>query len=268
MNINSATSQMDHHLTDDIQEISVSSTAPASALVPNHSLEGTSEGIDNIPKTIRDKFYSDIVVHDKNWSAKCILCDKLQYDNKGVSSNIIRHIKNQHKKEYEQWSMQLRQLNNTNQKKISDMFAKNDDPTKSTSSKSHYHSNHPRQVQLSQAIVSNLILDLGLPLSLVERQSFINFMNLIDPKFTITSRRTLSRSIIPRLFDKMNTELKRFCDEVDFISLTLDIWTDRRMRAFYAMTGKFRNFLDISIFNGGAIRCFFSYSCFRTWIYK
>ena len=63
-------------------------------------------------------------------------------------------------------------------------------------------------------------------------------MNLVDPKFTITSRRTLSRSIVPRLYNNMNKELKRFCDQVEFISLTLDIWTDRRMRAFYAMTGK------------------------------
>ena len=64
-------------------------------------------------------------------------------------------------------------------------------------------------------------------------------MNLVDPKFTITSRRTLSRSTVPRLYNNMNKELKRFCDhQVEFISLTLDIWTDRRMRAFYAMTGK------------------------------
>jgi hypothetical protein len=63
-------------------------------------------------------------------------------------------------------------------------------------------------------------------------------MNLVDPKFTITSRQTLSRSTIPHLCNNMNKELIRFCDEVEFISLTLDIWTDRRVRAFYAMTGK------------------------------
>lgn len=139
-------------------------------------------------------------MYDKNWSAKCLLCGKLQYDKKGVTSNIIRHIKTQHRKEHEQWSTQLDQFTNNNQKKISDMFSRSDDPTKTKSSKSHYHSNHPRQVELSHAIVSNLIIDLGLPLSLIERQSFIDFMDLIDPKFNITSRRTLSRSIIPRLY--------------------------------------------------------------------
>lgn len=125
--------------------------------------------------------------------------------------------------------------------KISDIFSKADDTTKTTkSSKSSYHANHPRQVELSQAVVVNLIIDLGLPLSLVERESFRSFMNLVDPKFSITSRRTLSRSTIPRLYNNMNKELKKFCDEIEFISLTLDIWTDRRMRAFFSMAGKFQ----------------------------
>ncbi len=79
-------------------------------------------------------------------------------------------------------------------KKIPDIFSKNNDITKTRmSSKSYYHSSHPRQIQLSQAIVVNLITDLGLPLTTVERESFINFMNLVDSKFIITSRRTSCR---------------------------------------------------------------------------
>ena len=74
--MNSTTSQVDHHRADDIQEISVSSTASASALASNHSVEATGDSIDNIPKTVRERFYSDIVIFDKNWSAKCTLCGK------------------------------------------------------------------------------------------------------------------------------------------------------------------------------------------------
>ncbi|CAF1314804.1 unnamed protein product, partial [Rotaria sp. Silwood1] len=36
-------------------------------------------------------------------------------------------------------------------------------------------------------------------------------MNTIDPKFTMTSRRALSRTTIPRLYNTMNDELKKFC---------------------------------------------------------
>ncbi|CAF3794554.1 unnamed protein product [Rotaria sp. Silwood1] len=212
----------------DTPEICVVSPVSACDISSNSPSKAATESIDNIPKTIRNKFYSNIIFYEKKWSATCTLCGKIQYDSKGVTSNINRHIKTQHKKEYEQWCSQLHQFNNKTQKKISDVFSKNNNITKNrTSAESRYQSSHPRQVQLSQAIVVNLIIELGLPLSLVERESFINFMNLVDPKFTITSRRTLSRSTIPRLYNNMHQELKRFCDQVEFISLTLDIWTDR-----------------------------------------
>ncbi len=42
-------------------------------------------------------------------------------------------------------------------------------------------------------MVVNLIIALGLQLTKVERELFINFMNLVDSKFTITIRRILSR---------------------------------------------------------------------------
>ena len=162
----------------------------------------------------------------------------MQYDKRGVTSNINRHVKRQHEKEYQQWLSEIDQVKNKNQKKMSDVFMKkNGTPRRSTSNPMSYNHDHPRQIQLSQSIVENLIVELGLPISIVEREGFIRFMNIVDPKFSMTSRRTLSRSIILRLFDSMNDSLKRFCLQSQFISLTLDMWTDRRQRAFFAMTG-------------------------------
>ncbi|CAF3800478.1 unnamed protein product [Rotaria socialis] len=149
-----------------------------------------------------------------------------------------RHVKSQHKTAYHEWTNQLDQLSNKSQKRMSDVFMKtNETKRKSSNSKSFYNNNHPRQIQLSQSILENLIVDLGLPLSIVERDAFIKFMNVIDPTFAMTSRRTLSRTIIPRLYTATNDELKKCCNQSNFISLTLDIWTDRRLRAFFAMTG-------------------------------
>ncbi|CAF1493068.1 unnamed protein product, partial [Didymodactylos carnosus] len=47
----------------------------------------------------------------------------------------------------------------------------------------------------------------------------------------------ICRESIPALHVKMIRELKTICTTAEFISLTLDIWTDRRMRPFYAVTG-------------------------------
>ena len=87
------------------------------------------------------------------------------------------------------------------------------------------------------AIVNDLIIKLGLPLSILERPAFINFMKTIHPQFIMTSRRTLSRTTIPSLYEKMQDQLKAFCSTATFLSLTVDIWSDRRLRSFFAATG-------------------------------
>ncbi|CAF4794697.1 unnamed protein product [Rotaria sp. Silwood1] len=230
-------SQADVHLPPDSPDGCILSPVPVLSSTSDNSTETTSQTIVDIPKTVRDKFYVNIKTYETNWSGQCILCNKIKYDNKGVTSNINRHVKSQHGKEYQEWLTQLNESSNKDQKKIYDLFIKNNETRTSPFSNFYYNNNHPRQIQLSKSIVENLIIDLGLPLSIVERQPFIKFMNTKDPKFTMTSRRTLSRTTIPRLYNAMNDELKKFCNQSQFISLTLDIWTDRRLRAFFAMTG-------------------------------
>ncbi|CAF1482350.1 unnamed protein product [Rotaria magnacalcarata] len=228
----------DIDLSNDSPDVCVLSPVSVSCSSSVESTAAPSQNIDNIPKTIKNNFFINITKYETNWSGECILCKKIQYDSIGVTSNMNRHVKSQHKTAYHEWINQLDQLSNKSQKRMSDVFMKtNETKRKSSNSKSFYNNNHPRPIQLSQSILENLIVDLGLPLSIVERDAFIKFMSVIDPKFAITSRRTLSRTTIPRLFTAMNDELKKFCNQSNFISLTLDIWTDRRLRAFFAMTG-------------------------------
>ena len=188
----------------------------------------------SIRKTARDQFFNGIVKNEKNWSAKCLLCGEVVLDNLGVTSNINRHVKTHHKTEFDHWSKQLNESNQS-QPKLDDFFSNKNQP--SSCLKRSYPSDHQRQQQLQNAIVHDLIIDLGLPLSLVESPEFLRFMNTIDSKFSVISRRNLSRKTIPILYNKMNDSLKQFCSTAEFISLTLDIWTDRRMRPFFSITG-------------------------------
>ncbi|CAF4936087.1 unnamed protein product [Rotaria sp. Silwood1] len=179
-------SQVDSHLSHDSPDVCVLSIVPILSCTLADSTETTSETTDSIPKTMRNKFYVNIKTYESKWSGQCILCNKIQYDSKGVTSNFNRHVKTQHKQEYREWFAQLNQSINKDQKKISDVFIKDNETRTSPFSKSYYNNNHPRHTQLSKSIVENLIIDLGLPLSIVERPAFIKFMNTIDPKFTMT----------------------------------------------------------------------------------
>ncbi|CAF4060073.1 unnamed protein product [Rotaria sp. Silwood2] len=182
---------------------STSSDAPSSSSITILTSKSNDEAISkeqHFSKTIRDQFFTNISKNEKNWSATCLICNEIVFDNVSVTSNVNRH-------------------------------------RSSPPSKQSYPADHRLQRQLHDAIVQELIIELGLPLSLVERPEFIKFMSIVDPKFKTTSRRTLTRSTIPLLYNKMHDLLKEFCSRAEYISLTLDIWTDRRTRSFFSITG-------------------------------
>ncbi|CAF2425589.1 unnamed protein product [Rotaria sp. Silwood2] len=154
-------SQADVHLPPDSPDVCILSPVPVLSSTSDNSTETTSQTIVNIPKTVRDKFYVNIKTYETNWSGQCILCNKIKYDNKGVTSNINRHVKSQHGKEYQEWLAQLNESSKKDQTKITDIFIKTNETTRTSSfSKAHYKNNHPRQIQLSQSIVENLIIDI------------------------------------------------------------------------------------------------------------
>lgn len=225
-----------------------SSTTSSSATSKSaNELTSKSQGC---ARTVRDEFFTNITKNEKNWSAICSICNETVFDNIGVTSNVNRHVKKNHQVEYNQWCQKMKQSESEQEQQQPKLFDFISKKRKVPSpSKQSYPSGHQRQRQLHDAIVQNLIIELGLPLSLVERPEFIKFMSTVDPKFTNTSRRTLTRNTIPCLYSKMNDELKKFCATAKYISLTLDIWTDRRTRSFFSITGKyswFTSFLNFA----------------------
>ncbi|CAF0795955.1 unnamed protein product [Rotaria sp. Silwood1] len=51
--------------------------------------------------------------------------------------------------------------------------------------------------------VPDLIIDLGLPLPIVDHPTFLRAMNTIYPRFTVLSRRTLCREILPSVLEQV-----------------------------------------------------------------
>jgi hypothetical protein len=90
---------------------------------------------------------------------------------------------------------------------------------------------------------------MSLPLSIVEKESFKKFMHDVDPKYKIVTRRDLTRSHLPAAHAQCVEKIQDICNRSSHVSLTLDIWTDRRMRSYFGVTmhtvidDKFRSFL-------------------------
>ncbi|CAF4766171.1 unnamed protein product [Rotaria magnacalcarata] len=90
---------------------------------------------------------------------------------------------------------------------------------------------------------------MGMPLSIVDHVSFKNFMNDVDPKYKPIHRRDITRSFLPTLHQRCIKKLQEICAQSTYVSLTLDVWTDRRMRSYFGVTlhtiinDKYKSFL-------------------------
>ena len=187
--------------------------------------------------TVLEKFFRDVTTHaDGTKSAKCALCKTIVKQSTTSTFNYGRHVQRKHQAAFESWrsNTERRKAESQKQPTIHQSLGRN-----------------TRQVELTEMIVHDLIIDLGLPLSIVEHPAFLRAMKTVDPRFTTLSRRTLCRESLPSSLQNVMTKVKQACTDANFIALTLDVWSDRRMRSFIAITmhsvteadGTFQNYL-------------------------
>jgi hypothetical protein len=70
----------------------------------------------------------------------------------------------------------------------------------------------------------------------VENDYFGQFMNEVHPKFNLPSRPTITQKLIPAVKEKRISHIREQLSHAKSVSLTVDIWTDRRMHSFLAIT--------------------------------
>ena len=71
-----------------------------------------------------------------------------------------------------------------------------------------------------------------LPLSLVEDKAFIEFVNYLDPSFSMPTRKTIKSSGIPQLKDDVLKQLKNKLNNIKYPNASVDGWSDASARKF------------------------------------
>jgi zinc finger BED domain-containing protein 1 (E3 SUMO-protein ligase ZBED1) len=104
----------------------------------------------------------------------------------------------------------------------------------SLTSDDHYSNSHHRQKAISTALV-DLISQSSLPLRLVETDGFKNFMSILDPRYNIPSRRTITRALNNSL-QSMKDSIKGELDTLKDMNIadgnvhaTTDLWSSRAL---------------------------------------
>lgn len=104
--------------------------------------------------------------------------------------------------------------------------------------------NRPLPLNKSKAIDQQLIKMIVKeyhPFSIVEDKEFRKLINMLSPNYVIPSRKTVSNSLLPQIYQIAVQNVKRQLEDVSAICLTTDGWTSVTNQSFVAVTAHFIN---------------------------
>ncbi|CAL9706637.1 unnamed protein product [Knipowitschia caucasica] len=177
-----------------------------------------------IPKVVSFG-YKDYQVINKKRTAVCKTCGSNITDGDATTSNFVRHLK-LHKQRFEEYQMNKSIIDEPQQPSISQFL---------DGRVGYYSMSHPQQKAITNAILYDLIIDCNLPLSIVENKSFRHFLTVVDKKYSPVCRRTMT-SKTESLAEERRSRLKTQLSNTEHVSVTVDIWSDRKMRGFLGIT--------------------------------
>ena len=80
------------------------------------------------------------------------------------------------------------------------------------------------------------------PFSIVEDREFVKLWNLLNPGYTLPSRKTLSKSLLPIMYNEIHDKVKQdIKDQAKYVSITTDSWTSIKNENYIAVTCHFIN---------------------------
>lgn len=94
------------------------------------------------------------------------------------------------------------------------------------------------QKKIDQNLIGLFVIDFQ-PFSVV--LGFKKFIYSLNPSYELPSRTTISRTMIPALYESAQFKVKELLSDVDSICLTTDSWTSVNNDSFLAVTAHFIN---------------------------
>ena len=190
------------------------------------------------------RFYDLISKDDKNGLYRCKTCVSMGKKNTDKSSslfansNLVKHLETAGHEEALSEFNRLTEQNKTpvNNKKRRLYDSPNITPTNLLTSGSiavQNKFNISGQTQRERLIKLNkMIVKCMLPISIVESAGFKEYIQYIDPSFTMPNRETIKRSSLPYLVQEVQVKIKNILINIEFPNVSTDGWTDASMRPY------------------------------------
>jgi hypothetical protein len=155
-------------------------------------------------------------------SGQCKLCEKVYSDKAGSTGNFHKHLKRKHPNPYEK-------------SKFPDSIPSNNDINTSE----HLENLSDYTKKINQAILEELMVKCNLPPAIIENTAFRKFLKTFAPKWKHTSSRYFTIALLPSLANATQDTIKNLLNEINHLSITGDVWSDRRGKSFIGITGHF-----------------------------
>lgn len=92
-----------------------------------------------------------------------------------------------------------------------------------------------QQSKVDEALIKMIAVDFQ-PFSIVEDRGFRTYTQALDPTYVLPSRSTISKRMLPNLYEKVRAELKEKIKTVPAVCLTTDCWTSHTTTSYMSVT--------------------------------
>ncbi|KFM75423.1 Zinc finger BED domain-containing protein 6, partial [Stegodyphus mimosarum] len=96
---------------------------------------------------------------------------------------------------------------------------------------------HKKKV-IDRALIKMVYKDLQ-PISIVENEGFREYSKDLNPTYSLPSRKTVSKSLLPAAYEEKKNSLKNVLSAVQNICLSVDCWSNQKAGSYMAVTGHF-----------------------------
>ncbi|TRY67556.1 hypothetical protein TCAL_05529 [Tigriopus californicus] len=120
-----------------------------------------------------------------------------------------------------------------------------------------YGTTSPKKLELDRALIQMISNDMQ-PILIVEDDGFVNFCQVMNPKYLLPSRNVISKTLIPAMFEEVERKLGQKLVQAKWVCFTTDLWTSANTTGFLALTIHFWDH------EASALQCFVL-DCLRIW---
>ncbi|XP_005102535.1 zinc finger BED domain-containing protein 4 [Aplysia californica] len=170
--------------------------------------------------------------------ATCKVC-RATFSHQGSTTTILKHLQRAHPTELEQARTEKDQEHRESSSAPATSSRLTQMSVLQSLEKSKPYDPHGQKKRALDTLLMEMIAADLQPFSIVEDRGFLRFVKGLDPKYSLPSRRTLTRSLLPQLYIDEQAKVMHLLMDTNFVCLTTDHWSSRRIQGFLTVTAHF-----------------------------